>query len=145
MAAAAEKLAECQETIYLLSKQLKSLHPQTEPTGYAYGERISKVEGFTERESATYSPNLQEFDQAEMDGAASGFVQRLGPESPLHFSNNLRSPSDTESNFQATSPVRNPNHRPTKSTSSSASSTPTPEKHARGFSRFFSSKGKTGH
>ncbi|XP_057422557.1 filament-like plant protein 4 [Lotus japonicus] len=145
LAAAAEKLAECQETIYLLSKQLKSLHPQTEPTGYAYGERISKVEGFTERESATYSPNLQEFDQAEMDGAASGFVQRLGPESPLHFSNNLCSPSDTESNFQATSPVRNPNHRPTKSTSSSASSTPTPEKHARGFSRFFSSKGKTGH
>ncbi|KHN12652.1 Filament-like plant protein 4 [Glycine soja] len=135
--AAAEKLAECQETIFLLGKQLKSMHPQTEPTGPPY----SKAEGFAEREPN--SPNFQ--DQAEMDSASSAFVQRLGGESPLHFSNSLYSPSDNESNFPAISSVQNPNHRPTKSTSSSASSTPTPEKHNRGFSRFFSSKGKNGH
>lgn len=130
MAAAAEKLAECQETIYLLGKQLKALHPQTEPMGSPYGVPI------------TGSPNLQELDQEEMEGAAFAFVQRQGAESPLQFSNNL---SDNESNFQAISPVRHPNHKATKSTSSSASSTPTPEKHAKGFSRFFSSKGKNGH
>ncbi|XP_061375362.1 filament-like plant protein 4 isoform X2 [Gastrolobium bilobum] len=131
LAATAEKLAECQETIFLLGKQLKALHPQTEPMGSPNTERVSKVE--------------EELDQAEMDSATSAFVQRLGAESPLHFSNTLFIPSDNESNFPAISPVQHPNHRPTKSTSSSASSTPTPEKHARGFSRFFSSKGKTGH
>jgi len=137
LTAAAEKLAECQETIFLLGKQLKALHPQTEPMGSPY----SKAEGFTEREPN--SPNLQ--DQAEMDSATSAYVQRLGGDSPLHFTNNLYSPSDNESIFPAISSVQNPNHRPTKSSSSSASSTPTPDKHTRGFSRFFSSKGKNGH
>ena len=144
MAAAGEKLAECQKTIFLLGKQLTALHPQMEPIGSPYNERIPKVEGFTEHEPTANSPNLQ--DQAEMDSANSAFVQRLGgAESPLHYTNTLYSPSDNESNFPAIAPVQQQNNRPTKSTSSSASSTPTPEKHARGFSRFFSSKGKTGH
>ncbi|XP_045826474.1 filament-like plant protein 4 [Trifolium pratense] len=143
LASAAEKLAECQETIYLLGKQLKSMHPQTEPMGSLHSERLSKVEGFTEREFQ--SPNLHDLDQVEMDGASFAFMQRQGAESPLHFTNSLYSPSDNDSNFQAISPVQHPSHKPTKSTSSSASSTPTPEKHARGFSRFFSSKGKAGH
>lgn len=143
MASAAEKLAECQETIYLLGKQLKSLHPHTEPMGSRYGERPTENEGFAEHEPQ--SPNLQDLDQVELDGASFAFMQRQDAGSPLHFSNNLYSPSDNDSNFQAISPVQHPNHKPTKSTSSSASSTPTPEKHGRGFSRFFSSKGKTGH
>lgn len=141
LASAAEKLAECQETIYLLGKQLKAMHPQTEPMGSMYSEKLLKVEGFTEHQPR--SPNLQ--DQVEMDGASFGFMQRQGAESPLHFTNTLYSPSDNDSNFQAISPVHHPNHKPTKSASSSASSTPTPEKHGRGFSRFFSSKGKNGH
>jgi hypothetical protein len=143
LASAAEKLAECQETIYLLGKQLKAMHPQTEPMGSVYSERLSKVEGFAERE--LQSPNLQDLDQVEMDGASFAFMQRQGADSPLHFTNSLYSPSDNDLNFQAISPVHHPSHKPTKSTSSSASSTPTPEKHARGFSRFFSSKGKVGH
>ncbi|XP_004499237.1 filament-like plant protein 4 [Cicer arietinum] len=143
LASAAEKLAECQETIYLLGKQLKSLHPHTEPMGSRYGERPTENEGFAEHEPQ--SPNLQDLDQVELDGASFAFMQRQDAGSPLHFSNNLYSPSDNDSNFQAISPVQHPNHKPTKSTSSSASSTPTPEKHGRGFSRFFSSKGKTGH
>ncbi|KAF7829586.1 Filament-like plant protein 4 [Senna tora] len=145
LAAAAEKLAECQETIYVLGKQLKALHPQTEQIGYPYSERSPKGEGFMEDEPTTSSPNLQELDQGEMDNATSPYLQKLGIGSPLHSSNNECSPSDNESNLPDRSPVRPPKHRPTKSNSSSASSTPTPEKHARGFSRFFSSKGKNGH
>ncbi|XP_019458073.1 PREDICTED: filament-like plant protein 4 isoform X1 [Lupinus angustifolius] len=144
VAAAAEKLAECQETIYLLGKQLKALHPQTEPTGSLYSEKDPKVEGFTEHEPTANSPNFQEFGQVEMDNAASAFVQRPGAESPLHFTNALYSP-DNEPNFPAISPVQHPHHRSTISISSSASSTPTPEKHSRGFTRFFSSKAKAGN
>ncbi|KAL1312028.1 hypothetical protein AAHE18_16G007500 [Arachis hypogaea] len=78
LAAAAEKLAECQETIFLLGKQLKSLHPQMEPPMVSpYNERSQKVEGYTEHNGhAPHSPNLQ--DHAEMDTANSGFVQRQG-------------------------------------------------------------------
>ncbi|OIW12021.1 hypothetical protein TanjilG_16132 [Lupinus angustifolius] len=145
VAAATEKLAECQETIYLLGKQLKALHPQTEPMGSLYGEKVPMIEGFTETEPNSNSPNLQELDQVEMGSAASVFVQRPGVESPLHFINALFSP-DNEPNFRAISPVQHPKHRYTMSASSSTSSTPTPEKHARGFSRFFSkAKAKAGH
>ncbi|KAI4316912.1 hypothetical protein L6164_024841 [Bauhinia variegata] len=145
LAAAAEKLAECQETIFLLGKQLNALRPQTDQIGSPIGERSPKIEGCTEDEPTTSSLSLREFDQAEMDSATFGNVQRLDMESPLHFSNTPCSPSDNEANHSAKSPVKHPKHRPTNSASSSASSTPTPEKHARGFSRFFSSKGKNGH
>ncbi|KAK4276515.1 hypothetical protein QN277_014656 [Acacia crassicarpa] len=145
LVAAAEKLAECQETIYLLGKQLKALHPQTEQNGSPRSERSPTVGGFPEDEPTTSSPILQELDQAELENTTSAYMQKLGGGSPLHFSNAVYSPSENEANLPDRSPVRPPKHRPTKSTSSSASSTPTPEKHARGFSRFFSSKGKNGH
>ncbi|KAI9109161.1 hypothetical protein K1719_019784 [Acacia pycnantha] len=146
LAAAADKLAECQETIFLLGKQLQTLRPQMEQGGSPYSERSSKDdEGLTEEEPTINNPNLQDLD--EMDSASSAFVQRLGPESPLYFSNSL-CPSDNEANLATISPANPPKHRPTKSASSSISSAPTPEKlahaHARGFSRFFSSKGKNG-
>ncbi|XP_028767235.1 filament-like plant protein 4 [Neltuma alba] len=145
LAAAAEKLAECQETIYLLGKQLKALHPQTEQNGSPYNERNAKVEGFPEYEPTTSSPNLQELGQVELENATSAYLQKLGGGSPLHFSSTVYNPSDNEASRPDRSPVRPRKHRPTMSTSSSASSTPTPEKHARGFSRFFSSKGRNGH
>ncbi|XP_058785444.1 filament-like plant protein 4 isoform X2 [Vicia villosa] len=128
LAAAAEKLAECQETIFLLGKQLNAIHPQ--------------------------SPNSQEVVHLEMNSATSSFVQRLSSDSPLHFSNGLFVPSDNDSNIPAPAPAparspaplpkSKPKHRPTKSASSTGSVT-TPEKHGRGFSRFFSSKGKPGY
>ncbi|MED6194479.1 hypothetical protein PIB30_028891 [Stylosanthes scabra] len=113
LATAAEKLAECQETIFLLGKQLNALRPEH-----------PKIEGMSDTTSIS-----------------SELVERVGSASPLHFSNSLFSP-DNES--AARSPVRHhkARHRPTKSASSPAPSTPTPEKHGRGFSRFFSSKGK---
>ncbi|CBI19835.3 unnamed protein product, partial [Vitis vinifera] len=121
LASAADKLAECQETIFLLGKQLNAMRPQTDLLGSPQSERSQRVEVFHEDEPTT-----------------SG-------ESPLELYNTPRSPSETESNLLLRSPVgsKHPKHRPTKSNSSS--SAPTPEKQSRGFSRFFSSKGKNGH
>ncbi|XP_060199802.1 filament-like plant protein 4 isoform X2 [Lycium barbarum] len=144
LAAAAEKLAECQETIFLLGKQLNSLRPpQTEFMGSPYIDRHSKGEGFRE-ESTTTSMNLHDNDLAEMDTASS---VKATCESPVDIYNSVSySPSDTEVNNPLRSPIgsKSPKHRPTKSGSSSSSG-PTPEKQSRGFSRFFSSKGKNGY
>ncbi|KAM7273797.1 hypothetical protein ACFE04_028461 [Oxalis oulophora] len=115
IASAAEKLAECQETIFLLGKQLKAMHPQSETT-------------------------IGDFDP-ELDAATSTNGGRVGSESPI-YNNPIYQASDSETNIMRL-PKQQPRHMPTKS-SSSTSSTPTPEKQARGFSRFFSSKGKNG-
>ncbi|GFS35968.1 filament-like protein [Actinidia rufa] len=144
LAAATEKLAECQESIFLLGKQLKALRPRTEFLGSPINnERNQKNECFTEEEPTINVMNLQDFDQTDMDSAN---LQRVGSESPMDIYTSLFSPSDTEANTLLGSPIssKHPKHRPTKSGSSSLSSTPTPEKHSRGFSRFFSSKGKNG-
>ena len=108
-------------------------------------ERSQKGEAFREDEPTTSGVNLQDLYQAEIDTAASGNASRTGAESPMESFNTPCSPSDTESNLLR-SPINsnNPKYRSTMSTSSSFSSTPTPEKHSRGFSRFFSSKGKNG-
>lgn len=137
LAAAAEKLAECQETIFLLGKQLKSLRPQTDILG---SPRNQKVETSVEEEATISGIDLQDIEASEMD---TFHLNKAGSESPMEFFNNPSfSPSDSEANNLLRSPVSSKQHRPTKSGSSSTSSTPTPEKHARGFSRFFSSKAK---
>ncbi|CAI0435777.1 unnamed protein product [Linum tenue] len=139
--AAAEKLAECQETIFLLGKQLNSLRPQSTENS---GERSPRGgDGSAEEEPPTTSgTNLQV-------GGGGGGEEVLdtatspAPRSPVHsFNNPGRESPDLEAANLLRSPVssKHPNHRPTKSTSSSTSSTPTPEKPGRGFSRFFSSK-----
>ncbi|XP_068308673.1 filament-like plant protein 4 [Pyrus communis] len=143
LADAAEKLVECQETIYLLGKQLKALHPQTEVMGSPYSERSQR---FTEDEPTSSSKNLQDSEKGETEGTSSANVNRAGSESPINLYNSA-CPSDAEAGIHLKSPVssKSPKHRSSKSTSSSTSSTPTPEKHQRGFSRFFSSKGKNGY
>ncbi|KAE8659861.1 Detected protein of unknown function [Hibiscus syriacus] len=136
----AKKLAECQETIFLLGKQLKAFHPQTDITGSPYNERSRNYDPGT---SGIY---LQDLFQTKIDSvaAACGIGSRTGAESPMESFNIPCSPSDTEPN-----PLRSPiNSKPRStmsSSSSSSSSTPAPEKHSRGFSRFFSSKGKNDH
>ncbi|GAB4852505.1 hypothetical protein Ancab_016719 [Ancistrocladus abbreviatus] len=147
LAAAAEKLAECQETIFLLGRQLKALHPQTEFMGSPITERSQKVEGLFEEEPTTSGMNPCDIEQADVDTANSTDFSRKSTELPVDIYSAPFSPSDAEVNGLLRSPVssKNPRHRPTKSGSSSASSTPTPEKHSRGFSRFFSSKGKNSH
>ncbi|CAK7346232.1 unnamed protein product [Dovyalis caffra] len=146
IAAAAEKLAECQETIFLLGKQLNYLRPQTETMGSPYSERSQNGDGIAEDEPTISGKNSQDFDQAEMDTGASAHTHKAVAESPMDSYNHPCSPSDTESSLLR-SPVGSkiPKHRPTKSAASSSFSAPTPEKHSRGFSRFFSAKGKNGY
>lgn len=145
MAAAAEKLAECQETIFLLGKQLKTLRPQSESVASPLNGRSGKGEDLNEEEPTISGSNLQDTDQNEIDTGSSINLQRAGSESPLER-NSMFSSSDTEANNLLRSPVSSkpPKHGPTMSGSSSSSSTPTPEKHSRGFSRFFTSKGNSG-
>lgn len=140
MGAAAEKLAECQETIFLLSKQLKSLRPQPDFGGSPFSERSQRGEEFSEDEPSKSGTNLPDLDRSEMDTAASTMTPIVGAESPC-------SVSDSEGGSFMRSPInsKHPRHTPTKSSSSSSSSAPTPEKQARGISRFFSSKGKNSH
>ena len=121
------------------------MRPQTDLLGSPQSERSQRVEVFHEDEPTTSGMNLQDIDQVDTESTASINVHRIGGESPLELYNTPRSPSETESNLLLRSPVgsKHPKHRPTKSNSSS--SAPTPEKQSRGFSRFFSSKGKNGH
>ncbi|KAL0366043.1 UNVERIFIED_CONTAM: Filament-like plant protein 4 [Sesamum radiatum] len=147
LAAAAEKLAECQETIFLLGKQLKAFRPQTDSLSSPNNVRSQKVEVSIDEEPTISGTSVPDIDPSETDTATSLNLHRAGSESTLDPFNAPLSPSDSEANNTARSPVRShhPIHRPTKSVSSSASSTPTPEKQTRGFSRFFSSKGKSAH
>ncbi|XP_022981758.1 filament-like plant protein 4 [Cucurbita maxima] len=140
LTAAAEKLAECQETIFLLSKQLKSLRPQPDFGGSPFSERSQRGEEFNEDEPSKSGTNLVDLDQSELDTAASAMAPIIDAESPCSVSD-----SEGGSFLMSPSNSKHPKHRPTKSSSSSSSSAPTPEKHARGFSRFFSSKGKNSH
>ncbi|KAL3634246.1 hypothetical protein CASFOL_021300 [Castilleja foliolosa] len=133
LASAAETLVECQETIFLLDKQLKALRPQTNISGSPKTlEEICGVNYFD--------------DPSEMDIADS---HRAGLEITLdHLLNGPPSPSGSESDKTITPQVASSKlrkHRAIKSGSSSASSTFAPEKQNRGFSRFFSSKGKNVH
>ncbi|KAF8112431.1 hypothetical protein N665_0064s0063 [Sinapis alba] len=115
LAAAAEKLQECQETILLLGKQLKSMCPQTEQVTSSPSQEQALIP--EEENEYTTSPNPQDKTSS--------------------------SPSDKET--PSMTKMRSPlgsKHRHTKSNSSSSSSGLTPEKHSKGLSRFFSSKAK---
>ncbi|OWM80907.1 filament-like plant protein 4 [Punica granatum] len=134
LAAAAEKLAECQETIFVLGRQLKALHPQADLSRTSIGGGSQKGED----EPTSSSDKLQELDHGELDGADSSNPDLLS---------SLWSQSDAEPDILRSPPAnaKNSKHRPSLSGSSSSSSTTTPEKQSRGFSRFFSSKGKNSH
>ncbi|KAI4321640.1 hypothetical protein MLD38_035001 [Melastoma candidum] len=118
LTAAAEKLAECQETIFMLGRQLKALHPQTE---------LPPVH-----------PNLRDIDPAD-DADATQTTTPTGNQSPVNLYMVPSSPSESEPNF-VKSPVssKRQKHRATLSGSSTSSSS---ERQSRGFSRFFSTKG----
>ncbi|CAA6663192.1 unnamed protein product [Spirodela intermedia] len=115
IAAATEKLAECQETILLLGRQLQALHPPAELGAGGAG------------------PGRRSFQLPD-------HADRSGGESPL---NGYGYGSAAESTPIPMSPIssRRPKHRSPVPSSSSSGSSSTPEKHGRGFSRFFS-KGK---
>lgn len=114
LTAAAEKLAECQETIFVLGKQLKSLQPP---------ERQS--ESCSEDELGTKNHAV---DEEESGNTWVNEVPRF-MESP-------NCPSDSETSELMTSPSR----VGSRLSRSGSSGNPTPEKSSRGISRFFSTK-----
>ncbi|VFQ62443.1 unnamed protein product [Cuscuta campestris] len=125
LAEAAAKLAECQETIFLLGKQLKGLRPPQA------AELIGPHHPNKEDNRLNEDPSMMGFQDPD---------QKLGHhESHVDMCDAPFSPSDTESVNPLRSPISSKSHRPTKSTISYGQS---PEKNSRGFSRFFSSKGK---
>lgn len=144
LSAAAEKLAECQETIFLLGKQLQALCPQTELYTVPTDEFSQEAERTVKEEPTSTSMRLQSVDFAEVDSVTSYNLHRESSESALALCDSPGSASDVEEN-SLQSPVnsKHPKHRATSS--GSLSSSPTPEKQMRGFSRFFSAKGKNGN
>ncbi|PKI77416.1 hypothetical protein CRG98_002189 [Punica granatum] len=136
LAAAAEKLAECQQTIFLLGKQLNALRPpNTDTMGSPKSEKSRNADNQSEHQPTTSGMISQETFPPAVDS------DQTGAESPMELYSFPNSPSETELGFQK-SPLhsRHSRHRPTLSGSSTSCSTP--EKQSRGFSRFFSSKGK---
>ncbi|OMO57068.1 hypothetical protein CCACVL1_26050 [Corchorus capsularis] len=147
---ATEKLAACQETIYLLGKQLQALRPQTENQQSQYSNkhkplRESPVKGKLNLTGSKAEDIhcLEDFDHIETDSVASTDVQSVSEDS-LRYSHSTSSPSDVEPNLPLKSSVNSShlNHRRTMSMSSA--SPLEQEKHSHTFSRFFTSKGKNG-
>lgn len=98
---AAAKLAECQETIFLLGKQLKALHhPQTENESQ-HKEKLQTNETSAEIKLAQsfQSPQLKSYshdlEKVEMERAYS-LDMRVFDESPLHSYDSSSSPSSGE-------------------------------------------------
>ncbi|KAJ6832190.1 filament-like plant protein 4 [Iris pallida] len=144
IAAAAEKLAECQETIFLLCKQLNTLRPPVETESFSPSNMQQMNDGTMEDE-----PRVNELitshgmlsphplDQADI-GNATNRTQRTDSKSPLNGYNS-HNHSETDIGSFPTSPL-NSKHQKCRSSTSSFMSSPLPEKHGRGFSRFFSRK-----
>ncbi|CAM8912550.1 unnamed protein product [Rhodiola kirilowii] len=121
LAAAAEKLAKCQETISQLGKQFESLRPQAEVSGSPQSEG-SQVSGLGETKKGA---------QWNRIGSPSATTDMYVDPSNSEVSTLPRSP---------TSSSKLPRHRHTMS-GSTLSSTPTPEKHTgASFRRMFTSK-----
>eukprot|EP00268_Persea_americana_P038600 TRINITY_DN38204_c0_g1_i1.p1 TRINITY_DN38204_c0_g1~~TRINITY_DN38204_c0_g1_i1.p1 ORF type:complete len:1081 (+),score=268.41 TRINITY_DN38204_c0_g1_i1:75-3317(+) len=148
IAAAAEKLVECQETIFLLGRQLKALRSSPADRSSTTCSRRHRLnEDHLDKTPSVLSTqsmgSFQELDEVEM--AADASRRRTGGECPLIAYNMPVSPSDTEASSISSSPSRSKRQkqRSMKSTSPS-SSISTPEKHRHGFSRFFM-RGKNVH
>lgn len=140
IAAAAEKLAECQETIFLLGKHLKSLKPQPDATS------TSTDKAQTNAYSLQSILNTNHPDQCSTDNddASSVILKNGEPDSPLSEYNSHFNSSYFESKAivppQEGSLKRKKNR--TRSDSHSSVSSILSESQKSGFSRFFS-RGKS--
>ncbi|CAN6482580.1 unnamed protein product [Victoria cruziana] len=142
IAAAAEKLAECQETIFLLGKQLQVLQSPPVNVGNPVIDRCADTGAFVEDEIDVLELHgMHDSPECEPAGTglASSIIPRTGRKSDADAYNIPLISSDTEASPITRSPFssKRPKHRPSKS-SSSPSSFLTPEKPARGIARFFS-------
>lgn len=134
------KLAECQETIFLLGKQLQAMRNPAEPLNASPNYRLRRRLGDLSIDETDAADNLNSpgilsprlSDQEEP-------TAQTGGESPLYHI----SPSDSEScRFSNKSPVNTnyQKHKTSKSSSSSSSSNSFSENHGHGFTRFFSKR-----
>ncbi|CAL9087085.1 unnamed protein product [Musa textilis] len=145
IAAAAEKLAECQETMLLLGRQLQAFRPSAEQSdtfpnsrhlmNFSYLEDVLDTSGFS-----TQNMHKARHSVSETESAAAFITPRAGGESPLDGYNSQISPSDTEASSFPKSPInsKHQKHRSSRSSSSASFPNALTEKHGRGFSRFFS-------
>ncbi|CAN6284947.1 unnamed protein product [Urochloa humidicola] len=127
IAAAAEKLAECQETILILGRQLQAMRPAeslgSSPNRQRMEDFLQDAVGTTAGEFSQKPAGQPDTDQ-EMLGT--------GNESPVNGFKTHMTPSDADgSPFPSPNSSKRPKHR---SRSSSSSSIPNQN---RGFSRFF--------
>ncbi|XP_028548090.1 filament-like plant protein 6 [Dendrobium catenatum] len=140
--AAAEKLAECQETIFLLGKQLQAMRNPSEPLNVSPNFRLRRDDlSIDEAEAGNLnSPGISR-PRLSFQGEK---TTETGGESPLYGYNSHMSPSDSESSPFSKSPISTNYQKQNihRSSSSSSSSNSMSEKQGHGFTRFFS-KGKT--
>ncbi|KAM3314497.1 hypothetical protein ACQJBY_033372 [Aegilops geniculata] len=138
IAAAAEKLAECQETMLILGRQLQAMRPPAEsmgasPTRQRMEDFLQDAAGTTEGGEYAQKPSGQHDTDQEMLESENV--------SPLNGYKTHMTPSDVDgSPSLSTNSSKRPKHR-SRSSSSSSFANQLPEKQSRGFSRFFA-KGK---
>ncbi|CAN6290046.1 unnamed protein product [Urochloa humidicola] len=128
IAAAAEKLAECQETILILGRQLQAMRPAeslgSSPNRQRMEDFLQDAVGTTAGEFSQKPAGQPDTDQ-EMLGT--------GNESPVNGFKTHMTPSDADgSPFPSPNSSKRPKHRSRSSSSSSI-----PNQQNRGFSRFF--------
>lgn len=137
IAAATEKLAECQETIFLLGKQLQAMRHPTESLESSPNHRI--LRGDVLSDEAEVGSNSRRIFSPLLSVQGEQTAQR-GGESPLNVYYSHVVPSDSESTPFSKSPVSTKHQSQNASGSSSSSSTSSNsayEKQGRGLTRFF--------
>ncbi|GMI67302.1 Trichome Cell Shape 1 [Hibiscus trionum] len=135
---AAQKLAACQETIYLLGRQLQSLHTQSDKL-----LDESSVEGRLNHNGSKVQDirRTDDLDHIETDSVASADAQSMSEDS-LHYSHSTSSPLDNDTNLSLRSLVSSSHLNDRRTESTFSASTLEQEKHSLSFGRLFSLKGK---
>lgn len=134
ISAAAEKLAECQETILILGRQLQAMRPPAESLGSSPNRQ--RMEDFLQDAVGTtageYSEKLSGQPDTDQEMLGTGNV------SPINGYKTHMTPSDVDgSPFLSPNSSKRPKHRSRSSSSSSFANHQLPEKQSRGLSRFF--------
>ncbi|RLN19971.1 filament-like plant protein 4 [Panicum miliaceum] len=138
IAAAAEKLAECQETILILGRQLQSMRPSVDSLGSSPNRQ--HMEDFLQDSVGTTAGEFSQKPAGQPDTDQE--ILGAGNESPVNGFKTHMTPSDADgSPFPTPNNSKRPKHRSRSSSSSSFANHQLPEKQSRGFSRFFT-KGK---
>lgn len=138
IAAAAEKLAECQETMLILGRQLQAMRPPAESLGSSPNRQ--RMEDFLQDAVGTTAGEFSQKPGGQPDTDQE--MLGTGNESPINGFKTHMTPSDVDgSPFPSPNSSKRPKHRSRSSSSSSFTNQQLAEKQSRGFSRFFT-KGK---